>query len=941
MLCGIGKLRAQREPTRPPGPGLLPETWTGVALIADGQYFGKWNFPVEVPAPDSDIAAWQAWEQTCKTFGGSNRLQASAEVILEADDKGRQVLAIAPGGGLATCVVEVGSGMLDASGALMRQVVLRVGDKGDVHVRHSALHEFHIVSLPGTTPASGTIVIQSCAVTGMFGGWRWGSDMKWEVRGCHFKDSQLPWVYGKPGEGQVVESCHFSNCFLPDSFLHLCRNCTFDGCVIGRPSMAKSEQFGDVTVTEAGAATRLLPRPPGVPEVKIIPGTAKSEFWMGWSNAMGKPGVACRMSSGKPVKPMLLSGGQESAEALARAVEKSVYRRLDAPERLAFHPDKLGVLYQGALRPGGTHEAITGRRVEWDQKTVPLAGTDVAGKPLEHKQTGKTKGLFSADYNWLVAVDEVGDGRPDIVRVCQRLSEGVALARELAQRAVGTKWQLDGPEKFVIRFESVAQMIWVDGEGAARGGSFIRPFREDGKIQVASWQGASATVTLAESMTTLELISEGKTWKGTFISREPSNDFSALSAGPALASTDADTKKDPAKSGDPKPPAEAAPVEMTAGTSGLKARTCRMNGLLVAVLPNGRTAGATSQMNAIALPDANRSEASLRFNQETGGQMEKSLEEVRKFHTVRQGAWPKGYAIEISFADKYSPKDGPSAAVACGLLLEGLYTNTTWDPAVAVTGDMNSDGSVQPVGGVPAKIRGAAAKQCRIVGIPAANERAVRDLLISEGPSTLVSINIFGMKEFSHARDLAVSNRAAGLVTALTEYDKIIKAAPTGPQLAAWIKLPGVVGQLRKVVAAAPHHLSAKLLLESAEARGPQSMSIAGSLEAIDFEAGDLMDAVKSSIGSMGLSGLKEDKLGDAVFRLSRIRGKMHPETRPLLDSIENFSKVVRGFLNNPPNSAAYANKAAEAIQAASNKVSLAERALKSKPEVVAELMRN
>lgn len=943
MLCGIGDLRAQREPTKPSGPGMLPETWTGVALIADGQFFGKWNSPVEVPAASADLTAWQAWEQTGKMGGSDVRMQAPVGVVLEADDQGRQLLAIAPGGGLASCVVEVGNGRVDASGSLIRQVILRVGEKGKIVVRNSALHEFHVVNIPGAKPNAGGVELQSCAVTGTFGGGHWSSEAKWSVRGCHFKDSQLPWIYGKPGEGLVVESCHFSKCFLPDSFLRLCRNCTFDGCVIGGPSFAKSDQSGALTLTQAGAVIRMLPRQPGAPEVKFTPGPAIPDFWMGWSRDPGRPGVACRMSSGKPVKPMLMSGGQESADSQTKETEKSVYRRLDAPERLAFHPDTLLVQYQGALLPSGTHGSDTGRRVEWDQKTVSLTETDADGKPLEFKQTGKTKGLFSTDYNWLVAVDEQGGGKPDLVRVCQRLTDGVALARELAQRVVGTKWQLDGPENFVIRFESVSQMIWVDSAGTIRGGSLVRPFPEDGKVQIASWQGAPATVTIAASMTTLEVNSGGKIWKGTFLSREPSGDFSALGAGPgvAVAATDATGKKDQPTPGEPKKPTASAPADATLGTSGLKSRTCRMNGLLVRVLPNGKTAGATSQMNAIALPDADRGEASLKFNQETGGQMTKALEEVRKFHTVRHGSWPKGYAIEISFADKYTPKDGPSAAVACGLLLEGLYTDTTWDPAVAVTGDMNSDGSVQPVGGVPAKIRGAAAKQCRIVGIPAANERAVRDLLISEGPATLLSINIFGMKEFSHARDLAVSNRSAELATALTEYDKIIKTAPTGPQLSAWLRLPGVVGQLRKVVAAAPHHLSAKLLLEAAEARGAQNMSLAGSLEAIDFEAGDLMDAVKSSIGSMGLSGIKEDKLGDAVFRLSRIRGKLHPETRQLLDSIENFSKVVRGFLNNPPNSAAYANKAAEAIRAASDKVSLAEKVLKSKPEVVAELMRN
>ncbi|MDB6071014.1 MAG: hypothetical protein JWL81_2185, partial [Verrucomicrobiales bacterium] len=397
MLCGSGSLRAQREPTRPPGADMLPERWTGVALIADGQYFGKWNYPVEVPAITSDLQTWQRWEETCK-MGGSPRLSASAGVILEADDKGRHLLAIAPGGGIASCVMEVGNGRVDASGSLIRQVVLRVGEQGKINIKDSALYEFHVVKIPGAKTNTGGVVIQSCAVTGTFGGGHWDAGANWSLRGCHFKDSQLPWIFGKPGDSLVVDSCHFSNCFLPDSFLRLCRNCTFDGCVIGAASFAKSEQPGGLTVTQAGAAIRLLPRPPGAEEVKITPGPPVPDFWMGWSKDLGKPGVACRMSSGKPVKPMLLSGGQESAEALARAVEKSVYRRLDAPERLAFHPDKLGVMYQGALRPTGTHEPISGRRIEWDQKSVPLSETDAGGKPLEHKQTGKTKGLFSPEY---------------------------------------------------------------------------------------------------------------------------------------------------------------------------------------------------------------------------------------------------------------------------------------------------------------------------------------------------------------------------------------------------------------------------------------------------------------------------------------------------------------------------------------------------------------
>lgn len=139
----------------------------------------------------------------------------------------------------------------------------------------------------------------------------------------------------------------------------------------------------------------------------------------------------------------------------------------------------------------------------------------------------------------------------------------------------------------------------------------------------------------------------------------------------------------------------------------LKSRSSRVNGLLVAELEGGKIAGATSQLNVVAVPQSEVAESTLAFNQKIGPMMEQALQEVRKFQTIRQGRWPAGFQIEVSFADKYTPKDGPSAAVACALLLEGLFTGTVWDSAMAVTGDLNADGSVQPVGGLPAKIRSA------------------------------------------------------------------------------------------------------------------------------------------------------------------------------------------------------------------------------------------
>ena len=57
--------------------------------------------------------------------------------------------------------------------------------------------------------------------------------------------------------------------------------------------------------------------------------------------------------------------------------------------------------------------------------------------------------------------------------------------------------------------------------------------------------------------------------------------------------------------------------------------------------------------------------------------------------------------------------------------------NTEYDPKFAVTGDLNSDLSVQPIGGVTAKIRGATKAKCNIVAVPYANAKGLADLFVS------------------------------------------------------------------------------------------------------------------------------------------------------------------------------------------------------------------
>jgi hypothetical protein len=66
----------------------------------------------------------------------------------------------------------------------------------------------------------------------------------------------------------------------------------------------------------------------------------------------------------------------------------------------------------------------------------------------------------------------------------------------------------------------------------------------------------------------------------------------------------------------------------------------------------------------------------------------------------------------------------------------------------------------------------------------------------------------------------------------------------------------------------------------------------------------------------------------------------MHPETRPLLDSMEAFSRQVRAFLASPPRSATLFNRAAQGISSAGSLVDENFKSLRANPEVMAELMK-
>ena len=354
------------------------------------------------------------------------------------------------------------------------------------------------------------------------------------------------------------------------------------------------------------------------------------------------------------------------------------------------------------------------------------------------------------------------------------------------------------------------------------------------------------------------------------------------------------------------PKNRAAPA---AAGPAVKATQSTLYGLLVMEIGDGQLAGQVSQMNCTAVKKGD-GDAVLKFNQDVGSDMSSAMNEVQKFMNVRHNGWPTGYSIEMSFEDRYQPKDGPSAAVACALMVDSLLSGQALDQATAVTGDMTATGSVQPVGGVPDKLRAAADKKCSVACIPLKNARSMSDYCMLKGLRPATTIQIFAVGQFDDARKIATLPRDASVEKAIKEFAEIARVLKANANLAGAVKHPKVIERLQSVLKSAPNHLSARILLDSATGAGAKTLSAAGSLEAINYESEALINGIRKGKAET----LGNDKVADAVGRLTKLRPRLDKRTSAYADALLEFGRTFRTYTtgNSAPQTRSTFEKAAE-----------------------------
>lgn len=315
----------------------------------------------------------------------------------------------------------------------------------------------------------------------------------------------------------------------------------------------------------------------------------------------------------------------------------------------------------------------------------------------------------------------------------------------------------------------------------------------------------------------------------------------------------------------------------------------QIKGLLVIELANGSHVGGASQMNATAFPGDDKEVFALRFNQDVGKMMTAATNEVEKFMRVRHpDTLPIGHTIEFGFADKHSPKDGPSAAVACALMAESIISGVELSPVFAVTGDITATGEVRPVGGVGAKVKGALRKGCDVFAVPKENKAAIADLYVMDGLSAVSNVQIMLIENFEDALALGRLDRSEKMTAAIADFKMVSDAVKKNPKNASH---PKVIEKLKSILEAFPENESARLIALHGLGKGVKNLSLGGSLNEIESAAKGL----KLLLNDRSVFSERwNDSLWQNKLDFKELRQKIDTRTKPLLQGYMDISEFFR-----------------------------------------------
>lgn len=306
--------------------------------------------------------------------------------------------------------------------------------------------------------------------------------------------------------------------------------------------------------------------------------------------------------------------------------------------------------------------------------------------------------------------------------------------------------------------------------------------------------------------------------------------------------------------------------------------------LLVIQRPNAADFGSVGRLYVAT--EAPRSDAA-RLTGEVGSGMKASFEDALLYVRKQPRDWEKQYSLNLSFNQRFIPKDGSSAGAAFTLAMLAATEGTRLDPDVAVTGDLTIDGAVQPVSGIVEKVRAAAQEKTALTLLPLRNSSDIDDLVVLDGPAILWETQLFTISTIEEAKGLAARERGENVTAAIDRFRRLRARLPAAVT-PSFLQSPIVRSELQAIVQLAPNHLSASTLLRAADGTLPQTLSLNQSAmqvigaskqfaHAMTIVTGD-KEQTRKQLQS-GQFTFPERDFAACMQRLSDITPKLHPRT--------------------------------------------------------------
>ena len=255
--------------------------------------------------------------------------------------------------------------------------------------------------------------------------------------------------------------------------------------------------------------------------------------------------------------------------------------------------------------------------------------------------------------------------------------------------------------------------------------------------------------------------------------------------------------------------------------------------------------------------------------------------------------WPNnGGSMTVSINGYYDPLNGEGIALASALLARSLLTGEEFQSDVAVVGGISEGGAVEAVGRLLGRLRGLRPGVPQMVVVPADNFPQLVDLAVLGEMAPLVDRQVFVIADLKSAAMLAFEQPAA-IAEVRRQFAEIQGLAGTMPvgDLAANAK---VQERLAEIVAVAPGHASARVLLLAGRGELPKSLSREGSIYALEQAAVPVLRVLQG--GGEPFVENPARLFSSTRSTLSSVRSKLHRSCTPVADLLVDLVAKIEAY---------------------------------------------